>query len=194
VPRIPLVLGSDIEAVLIPHTQQRFRQHSETPFGSGKRSQRLGRDCTSLDAQGLSQGTYDFELEQLTPEALEWFRHLRLHQSVRDKGEISLDVTTKDWVKFWSKARKSTASSPSGIHYGHYKTASVLARLPEDNAAYSPDIAAFHASMVQLPLKHGLSPCRWRECTDAVLEKIPGQPKLYNCGSSCFLMQTLIIC
>jgi len=32
--------------------------------------------------------------------------------------------------------------------------------------------------MVQLPLKHGLSPKRWRECTDAVLEKIPGQPRI----------------
>jgi hypothetical protein len=87
-PRIPLVLGSNIEAVLIPHTQQRFRQHSETPFGSGMRSQRLGRDCTSFDAQALSQGTYDFDLEQLTPEALEWFWHLRLHELVRDKREV----------------------------------------------------------------------------------------------------------
>jgi hypothetical protein len=32
--------------------------------------------------------------------------------------------------------------------------------------------------MVQLPLKHGFSSSRWRECTDDVLEKIPGQPKL----------------
>jgi hypothetical protein len=119
------------------------------------RSQRLGRDCTSFDAQALSQGT--FELEQLTPEALEWFRHLRLHELVRDKGEISLDVSTKEWVKFWSKARESTASSPSGIHYSHYKTASVLARLPEDDSDYSHDITAFHASMGQLPLIHGFS-------------------------------------
>jgi hypothetical protein len=27
-------------------------------------------------------------------------------------------------------------------------------------------------------LKHGFSPCRWRECSDAVLGKIPGQSKL----------------
>jgi len=178
VPRIPLVLGSNIEVVLIPHTQQRFRQHSETPYGSGMRSHRLGRDCTSHDAQALSQGTSNFELKQMTLEALEWFRHLWLHQSARDKGKISLNVSTKDWVTFWSKAHESTASSPSGIHYGHYKTASVLVRLPKDNADYSPDIAAFDAFMLQLPLKHGFSPHRWRECTDAVLEKIPGQPKL----------------
>jgi hypothetical protein len=174
IPRIPLVLGSDIEAVLLPHTLKCFRQHAETPFGAGKRSHRLGQDCTSEDAQSLLNGTYAFELDSLTPEALEWFKQFRMHQSVIKKGEISLDVSAKEWVQFWAKARESTLSSSSGIHYGHYKTASVLARLLEDHQDFSPVVAAFHASMVQLPLKHGFSLKRWRECTDAVLEENSG--------------------
>jgi hypothetical protein len=34
IPRIPLVLKEEIEEVLLPHTEQRFRQHQETPFGT----------------------------------------------------------------------------------------------------------------------------------------------------------------
>ena len=158
IPRIPLVLSSNIEAVLLPHTQKRFRQHAEISFGAGEQGHRLGQDCTSEDAQSLLNGTYAFELDSLTPEALEWFKQFRMHQSVRDKGKISLDVSAKEWVQFWAKARESTSSPPSGIHYGHYKTASVLARLPEDHQDFSPVVAAFHSSMVQLPLKHGFSP------------------------------------
>jgi hypothetical protein len=112
IPRILLVLGSNIEAVLLPHTQKRFRQHAETPFGAGERSHRLGQDCTSEDAQSLLNGAYAFELDSLTPEALKWFKQFRMHQSVRDKGDISLDVSAKEWVQFWANARESTSSSP----------------------------------------------------------------------------------
>jgi hypothetical protein len=34
-PQIPLVTKEDIEEVLVPHTDRRFWQHQETPFGGG---------------------------------------------------------------------------------------------------------------------------------------------------------------
>jgi hypothetical protein len=33
-PRIQLVVKEQIEEVLVPHTVRRFRQHTETPFGT----------------------------------------------------------------------------------------------------------------------------------------------------------------
>lgn len=33
---------------------------------------------------------------------------------------METDVTVEDACKIFSKTRESTASSPSGIHYGHY--------------------------------------------------------------------------
>jgi hypothetical protein len=59
VPRIPLVTKEEIEDVLVPHTEQRFQQHRETPFGSGERQRSLGIDCSSDNARALMQGTYD---------------------------------------------------------------------------------------------------------------------------------------
>jgi hypothetical protein len=37
VPRIPLVTKEEIEEILLPHTEARFRQYQKTPFGQGSR-------------------------------------------------------------------------------------------------------------------------------------------------------------
>jgi hypothetical protein len=63
IPRISLVVKEKIEEVLVPHTIQRFRQHTETPFGNGQRQRKLGLDCTSTDASDLMDGRYDRELD-----------------------------------------------------------------------------------------------------------------------------------
>jgi hypothetical protein len=43
-PRIPLVTKEEMEDILLPHTEQRFRQYQETPFGKGARRKHLGRN------------------------------------------------------------------------------------------------------------------------------------------------------
>ena len=35
---------------------------------------------------------------------------------------ISSEIGPKDYIKFWRKAKKSTSSSFSGLHFGHYKS------------------------------------------------------------------------
>ena len=84
-------------------------------------------------------------------------------------------ISTNDWVSGWSKMRESTASAP-GTHYGHYKTAAVAARLPEDHPDHTMVLAEIYAAMASLPLQHGFAPQRWQHCVDAILEKIPGKP------------------
>ena len=32
--------------------------------------------------------------------------------------------------------------------------------------------------MLSLPLKHGFAPSRWKKCINAILKKIPGQPRI----------------
>ena len=64
IPRIPLVTKEEIEEVLVPHTERRFTQHQETPFGHGYRQRALGVDCTSTDAGALRTGTYDYKPAQ----------------------------------------------------------------------------------------------------------------------------------
>ena len=98
IPRIPLVVKEQIEEVLVPHTEQRFRQHRETPFGSGIRQQELGMDCTSDDAHALMEGSYDRELEALSDEARVWLLELKRKDFVNAGSVISTNISTGDWI------------------------------------------------------------------------------------------------
>jgi hypothetical protein len=84
IPRIPLVTREAIEEVLVPHTEQRFRQHQETPFGEGERQKALGMDCLTTNAKALMNGTYDRDLEKLTDEARVWLRGLRMKTFIQE--------------------------------------------------------------------------------------------------------------
>jgi hypothetical protein len=92
IPRIPLVVKEQIEDVLVPHTEQRFRQHQETPFGSGTRQQSLGMDCSSDDARDLLLGNYDRELEKLSEEARTWLQELKMKDFVNAGAVISTTI------------------------------------------------------------------------------------------------------
>jgi hypothetical protein len=147
--------------------KKRFRQHQETPFG---------RDCRSNDVSALLGETYDRDIEKHSEEARCWLTQLqRKRFTQRADGVISTAISTEEWAKGWSKMRESTASAP-GSHYGHWKTAAVVYRLPEDHVDYFPELSATYAAMMSLPLKHGFAPKRWCSCIDAIIEKFPGRP------------------
>ena len=177
VPRIQLVSKEEIEEVLVPHTVRRFTQYQETPFGHGERRNSMGYECVSDDFERIRHGTYDRDLDSLSEEAKEWVRQLKQKQFVSDGKLISTRISTDDWIAGWMKMRESTASAPGG-HYGHYKTAATVARLPTDHPGHTRVLADIYATMLSLPLEHGFAPVRWKYCVDAILEKIPGKPMI----------------
>eukprot|EP00957_Ditylum_brightwellii_P151126 11507438-Ditylum_brightwellii.AAC.1 len=62
---------------------------------------------------------------------------------------------------------ETTSSSPSGHHYGHYKT--ILGH---------NDLCNVHAQMMSMPWLAGFTPLRWERAIDCMLEKDPGSPKI----------------
>ena len=170
VPRISLVVKEEIEQVLVPHTEKRFQQYQETPFGNGVRRTALRLDCMSADAAALMNGTYDRDLAQLSDEARAWLSTLKTNNFVSAEGVISTNLTPEEWVNGWAKMRESTSLAPGG-HYGHFKTAAVVARLSDDHPDQTVALAEIYAGMASLPLKHGFAPKQWQSCIDAILEK-----------------------
>ena len=162
-------MKEEIEDVLVPHTEIRFKQYQETPFGNGEQQEKLGLDCTSADAAALMNGTYDRELEHLSAEARAWLLTLKANNFVNAGGVISTNLMAEDWVNGWAKMRESTSSAPGG-HYGHYKMAAVAARLPEDHPDHTVLLAEIYAGIGSLPLKHGCAPKCWQRYIDAILE------------------------
>jgi hypothetical protein len=132
-----------------------------------------------------SNGVYHFRLEELTPEQQERINQLRRidTHAAQQNAKVDLNIDTEDFVSAWSKFRKSTASSPSGRHYGHYKAAAVAAKVPqyigkgenrEENPVWYSDLALVHAIMASLPLQYGFTLPRWQRSINLMLGKASG--------------------
>jgi hypothetical protein len=72
--------------------------------------------------------------------------------------------------------RESTASAPGTYSHDHYKTAAVIAKLPEDHVDYFPELAETYAALMSATQARirsedmvQLHRCDFRE-------KIPGRP------------------
>eukprot|EP00957_Ditylum_brightwellii_P038166 2885771-Ditylum_brightwellii.AAC.1 len=67
---------------------------------------------------------------------------------------------------------KSTSSSLSGQHYGHYKATLI-----------SDDISLAHTRIMSLPFLLGFKPS-WENALDVMVEKDAGNPKIFVYVSS----------
>ena len=77
--------------------------------------------------------------------------------------KISSEIRPKDFINFWRKAKESTSSSFSGLHFGHYKCIVETEALVEFNAMFLNTV--INTSTVLDRWKNGLS---------VMLEKIKG--------------------
>jgi len=69
----------------------------------------------------------------------------------------------------WHKAHESTASSPSGIHFGHYIA-----------GTFNPKILIINTKLVDIPLCTGFSLAYWWKCLNVILKKLPAITMLKN--------------
>jgi hypothetical protein len=162
-PRIQLVTKEEIEEALLPHTVQWFRQHKETPFGHGEPGDGLGQTCSTPDFQSILDGTYNQELDQLTEEAREWIcssstRNL-LQKATAFQPWLQQKIGLVGGWRCGMKMRESTALALGG-HYGHFKTAAIVAPLSKEHLDHTPVLPDVYAIMMSLPLQHGFSPDR----------------------------------
>jgi len=63
----------------------------------------------------------------------------------------------------WEKARETTSSSASGIHFGHYIA-----------GTFNPEILIMNATMADIPLRTGFSYERWKTGLNIMIEKTTG--------------------
>lgn len=174
----------EIHNSILDNNIKRFRAHAATPFGSGARSTHLGDDCQSAAVEELLHGQYEFRLDELSDEARHWLKQLQFTTPVAKGEKVPIEISTDDFISAWMKFRESTASSPSGRHYGHYKTAAFAATAPpftadgNNNPLYYPDLAVLHSRMCTLPLQYGFSLPRWQNSVNAMLEKSSGSRRV----------------
>eukprot|EP00957_Ditylum_brightwellii_P170257 12961061-Ditylum_brightwellii.AAC.1 len=79
---------------------------------------------------------------------------------------IKVDLTLTEYKDLIKSQCKSTSLSPSGRHYGQYRTALTL-----------DGVSLVQATMMALPFLLGFTPSRCQKTIDIMLEKDPGSPK-----------------
>ena len=78
-------------------------------------------------------------------------------------------LTMEEYKSFWKKKRESTATSPFGLHIGHYKA-----------ACEKEDILEVHWRLLTIPFLYNYFPERWCSTVQVMLEKDPGRPWIHR--------------
>jgi hypothetical protein len=169
---IPITTKEHIEAHLLQRNATHFRQANDTPFGANPRGQDLGYLGTSASAKSILEGTYNFEMDNLTPEARAYIKELQYHPTVATGGWVDTNLTTDDIKQTFGAWRESTSTSPSGRHLSHYKTI-----IMDDNTNTDNTLLQTITDMMNIPIKSNIVPSRWNNSVSVCLEKKPGQPQ-----------------
>jgi len=92
-------------------------------------------------------------------------------------------ITTEEVNQAFSKWREYTSTSPSLRHLGHYKAVaqgrSPLPREQDDKSLATKNrIMKVHTAVINACIQHQHVLDRWKKVASAMIEKIPGQPRI----------------
>ena len=113
-------IKEDTEQFIFEETEQRFQLEANAPIETTKLMKQLGYLSNSEIAEQILNGTFitPSDLDDATALVLEYIGHIGMQ--VRN-GETIVTISADKFYYFWKRVKEVTASSYSGIHYGHYK-------------------------------------------------------------------------
>jgi hypothetical protein len=165
-----------ITTYLLERNRKHFGQADGTPFTVSPLSLQVNFEANTLECEAILMGA--FQSTRLTQLIVEF------SQSVTDIDKLPSTITSKammDKYKFWPK---STTTSPSGRHLGHYRVP--LPGPDRDNEASRileskrSTLVSIHHSVMDYALTTGYSFNRWKKVVNIMLEKDPGNPQIHR--------------
>ena len=78
---------------------------------------------------------------------------------------VNTDINIDEFKRYWIKKRESTATSPYGLHIGHYKS-----------VVNDENILEVHRKLLLIPFQYAFVPQRWAQTVQIMLEKDSGKP------------------
>ncbi len=122
-----------------------FLQANDTPLLQQPMIQWFGEIGTNRPAfRQVLRGKFHHEIGNPYVEKL--LKNLKKPEKVPEFIPRSLE----EYATGWRKARETTSSSLSGIHFGHYMA-----------GTFNPNIVLFNVTMADLPLRTGYLLSRW---------------------------------
>ena len=147
-----------IEENIIVANQTKFKLADDTPFRQEPLLQQCGTYAETENCREMLLGTYD--TTNLDMGTAIFIKHLKVTDEILQRPQISSKISIDNFQDYWKKVREKTSSSPSGRHFGHWKS-----------AAKSNILSSVLSKLVSLPTESGYSPIRWRSRIECSLEK-----------------------
>ena len=157
----------EIEKSLMKENERRFNQARNTPFLKPPLLDLVGRRGTGPAAEAILRG--EFQIPEGTDHwAAKLIPHLARPFGVKASvsgrpGPITVDSHCSGWLK----AKERTSAGKSGITFAHFKA-----------GAKEPWLAEFESIMTSIPYETGLSPSRWQQGVNVMLEKKKGNRRV----------------
>jgi hypothetical protein len=154
--RIELTTKRELEKSCINKNDGQFGQIEDTPFMISPLLDDFGYLADTPATDEVLLGTY------LIPDSVDEYtqKFIRMFVPPPDSATI---ITPEEHQRAWSKQKERTAAEPSGLHFGHYKS-----------AIQDKDLCAFDAAMRSIPYHFGFSPLPWQRITDFQILKKTG--------------------
>ena len=166
----------DIEHHVQQNLQQRFSLGKRAPLNAGHLLEDFGTLGDTDAVTQLFQGTYKFHptVDKATADYLR--EAARIHNELATLPSITTEVTTEEYISFWSKAKENTSSSKSGRHFGHYKA-----------ICSDPDLVALQLASINHAATRGSPLSRWSNGVTVLLEKVAGSKRIEKLRAICLL-------
>jgi hypothetical protein len=148
-----------IEQAFVGEGTRRFSQTNGTPLMQPDFVQRVGYLAELPGADEILNGSFVPE-PTMDPYAIQFLAHLKMDPVVRDNGPISKAISTKSYQDSWKRMKPNMSSSPFGPAFVHYIAGS-----------HDDQIAAFDATMANIPYASGYSPEAWMKMVDVLIPK-----------------------
>ena len=152
-----------IERMLLEWQQLHFLQANGTPFTTPDRKEKL-------DSEDFHQEVLDDEYvppDSMHPLIKDVLAHIRRPEYI---DEFEFVTTYDEFVDFIKKSKERTSTSPSGHHYGHYKS------LLQGLDVY---LRTIHA-ILELTLQNNVILKRWKSTVTTLIEKDRGSPCIHR--------------
>ena len=174
-----ITIPDEIENTLLNYSIRHFGQAQGSVFTEPPLSDMFGYRGTSAMATSITEGTPPVFAHGLSPGAITILKRISNKQQLPPID----DMITFD--EFWLGIRKwkeNTSTSPSTRHLGHYKVLQCSDGNDHSYSEHDPNpsniIMQVYYYIALSALKSGNTLERWCNATTAMIEKIPGTPKI----------------
>jgi hypothetical protein len=135
-----------------------FSQTNNTPLMQPNFVQRVGYHAELQGAEESLNGNF-IPPQDMDPYAIQFLTQLKMPEVVQDQP-LSKAISTESYWESWGKMKPNTSCSPSGPSFVDYITGS-----------RDPQIAAFDATMANIPYASGYTLSAWTQMTDVLIPK-----------------------